>query len=115
MNPQDGERCVGGRTMTCDKEELRTLFLFEKLTDDQLARLCHEGRVELFEPGPVYTEGEPATCFFVLLSGTVVMYRRVGSDDVEISRTSQRGVYAGAFQAYLGERARGRSTTDRCG
>ncbi|MDX3259714.1 ATP-binding protein [Streptomyces sp. NPDC093228] len=107
MNPQDGERCVGGRTMTCDKEELRTLFLFEKLTDDQLARLCHEGRVELFEPGPVYTEGEPATCFFVLLSGTVVMYRRVGSDDVEISRTSQRGVYAGAFQAYLGERARG--------
>ncbi len=56
--------------MTCDKEELKTLFLFEKLTDDQLARLCHEGRVELFEPGAVYTEGEPATCFFVLLSGT---------------------------------------------
>ncbi|GAA3787506.1 ATP-binding protein [Streptomyces chiangmaiensis] len=97
--------------MTCDKGELRTLFLFEKLTDDQLARLCREGRVELYEPGPVYTEGEPATCFFVLLNGTVVMSRRVASDDVELSRTSQRGVYAGAFQAYLGERARGAQYT----
>jgi signal transduction histidine kinase len=93
--------------MSCDKSELRTLFLFEKLTDDQLARLCLEGRVELFDPGPVYTEGDPATCFFVLMEGTVVLSRRVGADDVEISRTSQRGVYAGAFQAYLGNRARG--------
>ncbi len=29
------------------------------------------------------------------------MYRRVGADDVEISRTSQVGVYAGAWAAYL--------------
>ena len=28
----------------------------------------------------------------------------VGDDDVEVSRTSQRGVYAGAFMAYLGDR-----------
>jgi signal transduction histidine kinase len=96
---------MGGRPLACDQAELRTLFLFEKLDDEQLARLCREGRVEEFEPGPVYTEGEPATCFFVLLSGTVVLSRRVGSDDVEITRTSQRGVYAGAFQAYLGDRA----------
>jgi signal transduction histidine kinase len=87
--------------MPCDAAELSTLFLFEKLDAEQLARLCREGRVEKFEPGYVYQEGEPATCFFVLLEGTVVMSRRVGSDDVEISRTSQRGVYAGAMQAYL--------------
>jgi signal transduction histidine kinase len=93
--------------MMCDPVELRSLFLFEKLDDDQVARLCREGRVELFEPGPVYTEGDVATCFFVLLHGTVVLSRRVGADDVEISRSSQRGVYSGAFQAYLGERARG--------
>ncbi|MEU6366955.1 ATP-binding protein [Streptomyces sp. NPDC046931] len=97
---------MSGKPMTCDQAELRTLFLFEKLDSEQLTRLCREGRVELFEPGPVYTEGEPATCFFVLLNGTVVLSRRVGTDDVEISRTSQRGVYAGAFQAYLGDRAR---------
>nr|MDT0667059.1 histidine kinase [Micromonospora sp. DSM 115978] len=38
------------------------------------------------------------------IEGTVVVSRRVGDDDVEISRTSQRGVYAGAWQAYLGDR-----------
>lgn len=97
--------------MTCDPTELRTLFLFEKLDDDQLVRLCRDGRVEEFAAGPVYSEGDPATCFFVLLSGTVVLSRRVGADDVEISRSSQRGVYSGAFQAYLGERARGATYT----
>ncbi|MEW2166793.1 ATP-binding protein [Streptomyces sp. NPDC007084] len=92
---------MSGRPMPCDVTELSTLFLFEKLDADQLDRLCREGRVELFDPGPVYSEGDPATCFYVLLEGTVVMSRRVGADDVEINRTSQRGVYAGAMQAYL--------------
>ena len=89
----------------CQPDALRSLFLFEKLTPDQLAWLCREGRVETFEPGPVYTEGDPATCFYVLLEGTLVLMRRVGSDDIEVNRTSDPGVYAGAFQSYLGERA----------
>ncbi len=88
----------------CDPEELRSLFLFEKLSDDQLARLCHEGRAQTIGPGLVYQEGEPATCLYVLIEGTVALYRKVGADDVEISRTSQRGVYGGAYQAYLGDR-----------
>ncbi|MFJ3903769.1 ATP-binding protein [Streptomyces sp. NPDC090025] len=90
--------------MPCDPGEIATLFLFEKLTPEQLGRLCVEGRMERFEPGPVYVEGEPATCFYVMVEGTVVLFRRVGGDDVEVSRTSQRGVYAGAMQAYLGDR-----------
>jgi signal transduction histidine kinase len=89
----------------CHPDELRSLFLFEKLTPDQLDWLCREGRVETFEPGPVYTEGNPATCFYTLLEGTLVLLRRVGGDDIEVNRTSKPGVYAGAFQAYLGERA----------
>jgi signal transduction histidine kinase len=88
----------------CSADELRTLFLFEKLTDDQLQWLCERGHVELIEPGPVYAEGTPATCFYVLLEGTVVMSRRVGTDDIETGRTSSRGVYSGAFMAYLGDR-----------
>ncbi|MEV0224698.1 ATP-binding protein [Streptomyces sp. NPDC050704] len=92
---------MSGQPMPCEAAELSTLFLFEKLDGEQLARLCREGRVERFEPGYVYQEGEPATCFFVLLEGTLVMSRRVGSDDVETTRSSQRGVYAGAMQAYL--------------
>ena len=88
----------------CRPDELRTLFLFEKLTDAQLDWLCQRGRVEVIPAGPVYTEGDPATRFYVLLEGTVVLSRLVGGDDIEAGRTSQRGVYAGAWQAYLGDR-----------
>jgi signal transduction histidine kinase len=84
-------------------DELRTLFLFEKLTDAQLQWLCERGHVELIPAGPVFTEGDPATCFYILLEGTLVMSRRVGGDDLETGRSSQRGVYAGAWQAYMGD------------
>jgi signal transduction histidine kinase len=90
----------------CDVDEIRTLFLFEKLNDEQLSRLCREGHVEEVEPGWVLREGEPAKWFYVLLEGSVALFRLVGTDDVEINRTDDRGVYAGAFQAYLGDRIR---------
>ncbi|MGH3256527.1 MAG: ATP-binding protein [Streptosporangiaceae bacterium] len=90
--------------LECSIEELRTLFLFEKLTDEQLVWLCERGHVEAFPPGAVYAEGEPATCLYILLDGTVVLSRRVGTDDVEVGRTSARGSYAGAFQAYFGDK-----------
>ena len=88
----------------CRPDELRTLFLFEKLTDAQLEWLCQRGRVEVFPAGPVYAEGDPATAFYVLLDGTVMLSRRVGSDDIDAGRTSERGVYGGAWLAYLGDR-----------
>jgi len=89
--------------LPCDIDELRRLFLFEKLDSDQLRWLCEHGRVELFEPGTVYTEGAAATCFYVLIEGAVVLTRRVGGDDVETNRTAQPGVYGGAWQSYLGD------------
>ncbi|MFG2942232.1 ATP-binding protein [Streptomyces sp. NPDC048282] len=97
---------MNGQPMPCSPQEVGALFLFEKLEPEQLGRLCAAGRVELFQPGPVYTEGEPATCFYVMIEGTVVLSRQVGGDDVEVTRTSQAGVYAGAMQAYLGDRVR---------
>jgi signal transduction histidine kinase len=90
--------------LECGVDELRTLFLFEKLTGEQLGWLCERGHVQLVEPGLVFAEGAPATCFYVLLEGTIAMSRRVGVDDIEVNRTSQRGVYAGAFSAYMGDR-----------
>lgn len=95
---------MSGRLMPCSPGEIGSLFLFEKLSPEQLGRLCGEGRVERFEAGPVYAEGDPATCFYVMIEGTVVLSRRVGADDVEVIRSSQRGVYSGAMQAYLGDR-----------
>ncbi|MET7619135.1 ATP-binding protein [Streptomyces sp. NPDC005408] len=85
--------------------DLQTLFLFEALDDKQLAWLAERGRVEVRPGGtPVYSQGEPATCFFVLLRGTVAVARRIHGDDIEFGRTDQVGVYSGATQAYLGDR-----------
>lgn len=93
------------RPLPCDPAEIASLFLFEELSAEQLGELCAAGRVELHEPGPVYTEGEAADAFWVMIEGEVVLSRRVGADDVEINRTAQRGVYAGAVQAYVSDRA----------
>ena len=94
-------------------EELRTLFLFERLTDDQLQWLSDNSRIEHIDAGPVYVEGEPAECFYVLLEGEVALLRRVGPDDVETTRTTQRGVYAGAMLAYVDEAEQRYSTSMR--
>jgi signal transduction histidine kinase len=91
--------------LPCDVNELRTLFLFEKLSDEQLNWLCARGRVEVYEPSFVFREGDPATCFYVLLDGGIALSLRVGDDDVETTRSEQRGAYAGAWSAYLGNRA----------
>ena len=85
----------------CLPDELRTLFLFEALSDEQLETLCKNGHIASFEPGPVCTEGDPATCFYVLLDGELVMSKRSGGVDIETNRTSQRGVYCGAWSAYV--------------
>ncbi|HZA08710.1 ATP-binding protein [Mycobacterium sp.] len=87
--------------LPCNADELRRLFLFDALTEEQLAILCAEGRVKSFEPGPLCLEGEPATCFYVLLDGELVMSKRSGGQDIETNRTSQKGVYCGAWSAFM--------------
>ncbi|MFH5210614.1 ATP-binding protein [Antrihabitans sp. NCIMB 15449] len=88
----------------CDPEELRTLFLFEKLDDEQLAWLCRDGHVEVIEPGPVYHEGDPATCFYVMISGEIALTKLSGGQEIETVRSDHAGAYAGAWGAYLGDR-----------
>ena len=88
-----GEKCL--------PDELRTLFLFEALNDEQLAMLCENGHIQAFEPGPIVVEGEPATCFYVMLDGELIMSKRSAGVDIVTGRTSQRGVYCGAWSAYV--------------
>jgi signal transduction histidine kinase len=96
---------VDERVGRLSTEELRQLFLFEKLSDDQLKWLAAHGWVaELPAGATVLEEGTPAEVLIVLLSGTITMSRRVGQDDVETARTDQVGVYAGAMQSYLDDR-----------
>jgi signal transduction histidine kinase len=83
-------------------DALRELFLFEKLTDEQLAWLAERGEVRSYPAGTtVYHAGDPATRLFVLLEGTLSMSVRAGGAEVETLRTDYRGAYAGAFWAYL--------------
>jgi len=86
------------------KDQLRELFLFTDLTDEQLDWVDREGDVVDFAADTeVFAEGEPAQCFWVLLSGTIAMARLIGGDRVETGRTDQVGVYLGAVTFYLEE------------
>jgi signal transduction histidine kinase len=83
-------------------DALRELFLFEKLSDAQLAWLADRGEVRSYPAGvTVCSAGEPATRLFVLLEGTLSMSLRAGGTEIEVNRTDHRGTYAGAAMAYL--------------
>ncbi|MBU8809420.1 cyclic nucleotide-binding domain-containing protein [Mycolicibacterium goodii] len=90
----------------CRADELRTLFLFEHLSDAQLETLCAVGRIERHPPGVLFRKGEPAERFYVLLEGELLMTGRAGGVDVLTNRTSQRGVYCGAWSAYVADAER---------
>jgi len=83
-------------------DELRTLFLFESLADEQLQWLSDAGYVEEVQEGLVFSEGDPATCCYILLSGELRLCKLSHGEEVEINRTRQRGVYSGAFNAFFG-------------
>jgi signal transduction histidine kinase len=86
-------------------DELRELFLFEDLSEEQLDWVAGNGDVVEFPAGTeVSVEGEPAECFYVLLEGTMTMVRLVGGSEVETVRSSYRGSYSGAVQFYFGDR-----------
>jgi signal transduction histidine kinase len=85
------------------KEELRSTFLFESLTDEQLDWLVQHGTVESYASGAnVYEEGDPAQSFYVLLEGEVQLVRRLDGTDVVLTTASQPGAYAGATRAFIG-------------
>ncbi|MEQ4718154.1 ATP-binding protein [Nonomuraea sp. B19D2] len=90
-----------------DIDELRKLFLFERLTDEQLTKLASSGQVRTFaQEEMIIRQGDPAECFAVLLDGEIQMISEtVSAGTVAMPRTSQPGVYGGATSAYLGDRA----------
>lgn len=103
------------------RADLRTLFLFEALTDEQLAWVSeHADEVDVAAGDDIVVEGDPADCFYVLHAGTVAMSRMIAGDPVETTRTDHRGVYFGAVQFYLDDEsartypASVRAITDCC-
>ena len=106
MTGQKGSASAPGRRAgPISIDELRSLFLFERLDDAQLARLAEHGEIREYDANDVvFAQGEPATEFFVLLEGTLALGQRVQDGELETVRTDYRGSYSGAVQAYLGER-----------
>jgi signal transduction histidine kinase len=85
----------------CDIDELRDLFIFEGLTEEQLTRLCRDGRVSTFPAGLLCQEGEPAAFFYVLIDGEIALSRRSGARVIDFWKTSQPGSWGGAWSAFL--------------
>jgi signal transduction histidine kinase len=84
-----------------DVEELRGIELFTGLTGDQLAELADGGEELGFEPGDVlFTEGDHADDWWVLLSGSLDLVRKVGREDVVVARMDLPGRWAGGFRAW---------------
>ena len=84
------------------REELRGLFLFEHLSEDQLDWIAANAVIEEYEAdSTVISEGAEATCFYVLLNGAIRMTRLVSGTEVETNRSDQRGAYFGATQFFV--------------
>jgi signal transduction histidine kinase len=84
-----------------DVEELRGIELFTGLTDDQLAELAEGGDEVPFEPGDVlFTEGDHADDWWVLLAGSLDLVRKVGREDVVVAKMDVPGRWAGGFRAW---------------
>jgi signal transduction histidine kinase len=84
------------------KDELRSTFLFESLSDEQLDWLVAHGTVESYGAGvTVYVQGDLADAFYVLLDGEIELVKRMDGSDVVLSTTSQPGSYAGVMRAFI--------------
>ena len=84
-----------------DVEELRTLFLFEGMTPEQLAEVAASCEVRTYPAGStVYRAGEPSVALWVLLDGTLRLVRHADGDEVVVNETDYRGSYAGAVRAF---------------
>jgi signal transduction histidine kinase len=85
------------------KDELRSVFLFESLTDEQLDWLVDHGTVETHDAGAVvYNQGDPAHFFYVMLEGEIQLVKHIDGSDVLLTTSDLPGSYAGATRAFIG-------------
>jgi signal transduction histidine kinase len=82
-------------------DDLRSLSIFESLTDDQLDELIKDGTEIRIEPGiDLFHEGEHADFWWVLVDGAIDLVRHVGREDTVVARMDMPGRWAGGFRAW---------------
>ncbi len=96
--------------------ELRSIDLFDGLTEQHLSELAAGSTEVHFRPGlELFGEGEHADFWWVLLDGAIDLVRRIGAEETVVARMDLPGRWAGGFRAwdeqgvYL---ATGRAATD---
>ena len=86
-----------------DVDELRKIFLFEGLNDEQLMALIAVADEVPFDPGDVlFVQGQPAEFLWVLLTGRVEGVRRAGHEETVVAVMETPGQWAGGFRAWNG-------------
>src|SRR5215217_4406391 len=81
--------------------DLRSLTIFDGLTDDQLTDLIKGGSEVRIKPGvELFHEGEYADFWWVLIDGAIDLIRRVGREDIVVARMDVPGRWAGGFRAW---------------
>ena len=76
--------------------DLRSLTIFDGLTDDQLNDLIAGGSEVPIEPGvELFHEGEYADFWWVLIDGAIDLTHRVGRENTVIARMDVPGRWAG--------------------
>ena len=82
-------------------DEVRSLSIFEGVTDGQLAELIEGGAEVRFEPGvELFLQGEHADFWWVLVEGAIDLVRRVGREETVVGRLDVPGRWAGGFRAW---------------
>ena len=85
-------------------DRLRATPLFGGLDDEQLARLVAMGEIRDLEPGTLLIrEGDEADALYVVLDGELVVTKRSGRTDVELTRVGP-GALQGEIAALEGGR-----------
>jgi signal transduction histidine kinase len=97
-------------------DDLRSTFLFEKLSGEQLQALLEAGTPLTFPADTtLFIEGEPADFLWVLLDGELELARHVGGQRIVVATLDRPGTYAGGVRAFTtsdtagGYRATGRT------
>jgi signal transduction histidine kinase len=82
-------------------DDLRGIYLFAGLSDEQLLELIAAGDEVPFVAGQeLFRAGEPADSWWVLLDGRVDLVRRTGHEESVVGALDRPGAWAGGFRAW---------------
>ena len=81
--------------------ELRSLPMFDKVSEGELEDLIGLGSEVAFAPGDeLWTQNGPAECWWVLLDGRIDLVRTIGHEETLLGAMDAPGRWAGGFRAW---------------